>query len=288
LVCLESARHCVLTYNKPSMPIVAHEACTEPRSDTIICRFVDLRKFRDLFANEELYFRRTDLFKEIDPNEALPPDDYVRRALGLTRYDLRDELALNNDQASNRQFSEMRYIQCWQIFENETLDMWARYGGGVAIFSRFDLLRSVLDSILDEVLVGLVRYGNAGPPRYNLIHFLFMKRKHFDKERELRTVLTCSDPVGGNNRHFGLTGFPNREPLDNENPLHQWVHEYKRRRIDLKALVTEVRLSPWATKQEIEEINTWVKAKSFTCHVSLSDLTSPLTPTLEQFRRISH
>ena len=76
-----------------------------------------------------------------------------------------------------------------------------------------------------------------------------MKRKHFDKERELRTVLTCSDPVGGNNRHFGLNGFPNREPLDKENPLHEWVHEYKRRRIDLKALVTEVRLSPWEQRR---------------------------------------
>ena len=38
--------------------------------DTIICRFMDFPKFRDLFANEELYFRRTDLFKEIDPEEA--------------------------------------------------------------------------------------------------------------------------------------------------------------------------------------------------------------------------
>ena len=36
---------------------------------------MDLPKFRDLFANEDLYFRRTDLFKEIDPEEALPPDD---------------------------------------------------------------------------------------------------------------------------------------------------------------------------------------------------------------------
>jgi hypothetical protein len=276
----------VLAYNQNSMSIIRHEACTEPSPDTIVCRFIDLRKFRDLFANEELYFRRTDLFKEIDPNEGLPPDDYVRRALGLTKYDLRDELALNNDQASNRQFSEMRYIQCWQIFEDETLDMWARYGGGVAIFSRFDLLRSALDLMLDEIQVGLVRYGDAGPSRYNLIHFLFMKRQHFAKERELRTVLTCRDPVGGNNRHFGLNGFPNREPLDDENRLHEWVHEYKRRRIDLKALVTEVRLSPWATQDENEEVHTWVTAKSFTCPVKLSGLTSPLTPTLEQFRNL--
>lgn len=266
------------------MPIIPHDACSEPSPDTVICRFLDLRKFRDLFANEELYFRRTDKFKGDDPNEGMPPDDYVRRSCGLTKYDLLDELALNNDQASNRQFSEMRYIQCWQVFEGETLDMWARYGC-VAIFSRFDLLRSALDSMLDEIQVGLVRYGDAGPGRYNVIHFLFMKRKCFDKERELRTVLTCCDPVGGNNRHVGLNGFISREPLDSENPLHEWVHECKRRRVDLKELITEIRLSPWATEEEIEEVHTWVKAKGFTCPVSLSDLTSPLTPTLEEFRQ---
>jgi hypothetical protein len=266
------------------MPIIPHDACSEPSPDTVICRFLDLRKFRDLFANEELYFRRTDKFKGDDPNEGMPPDDYVRRSCGLTKYDLLDELALNNDQASNRQFSEMRYIQCWQVFEGETLDMWARYGC-VAIFSRFDLLRSALDSMLDEIQVGLVRYGDAGPGRYNVIHFLFMKRKCFDKERELRTVLTCCDPVGGNNRHVGLNGFISREPLDNENPLHEWVHECKRRRVDLKVLITEIRLSPWATKEEIEEVHTWIKAKGFTCPVRLSDLTSPLTPTLEEFRK---
>lgn len=110
------------------MPVVPHDACAEPALDAVVCRFVDFRKFTDLFANEELYFRRTDFFKEIDPNEALPPDDYVRQALGLQRYDLRDELKLNNDQAFNRQLSEARYIQCWQMFEGETLDMWARYG----------------------------------------------------------------------------------------------------------------------------------------------------------------
>jgi hypothetical protein len=167
-----------------------------------------------------------------------------------------------------------------------TLDMWARYGC-VAVFSRFDFLRSALDAVLDEILVGLVRYGDTDPGRYNVIHFLFMKRKCFDKERELRIVLTCSDPVGGNNRHVGQSGFISREPLD-ENPLHEWVHECKRRRVDLKALITGIRLSPWATKEEIDEVHTWVKAKAFVCPVSLSDLTNPLTPTLEEFRNIGH
>ena len=78
----------MLAYNKTSMPIIPHEACSEPGPDTVICRFLDLRKFRDLFASEELYFRRTDRFKDDDPNEGLPPDDYVRLTIGLTKYDL--------------------------------------------------------------------------------------------------------------------------------------------------------------------------------------------------------
>ena len=67
------------------MPIVPHDACTEPPANTSICRFLDLPKFRDLFANEELYLRRTDLFKETDPREALPSDEYVRMAHGLAK-----------------------------------------------------------------------------------------------------------------------------------------------------------------------------------------------------------
>lgn len=194
---------------------------------------------------------------------------------------------MNNDQAVNRQFSEMRYVQCWQIFEGETLKMWARYGC-VAIFSRFDLLRFALDSMLDQIHVGLVQYGDVGPSSDNVIHFLFRKGRCFEKERELRAALTCCDPVAGNNRHFGLNGFPNREPLDNENPPHEWVHDCKRRRVDLKALVTEIRLSPWATKDEIEEVHTWVKAKGLVCPVRVSDLDRPLTPTLEQFKKFIH
>jgi hypothetical protein len=270
---------------KHPMPITPHVDCTEPPANTRICRFIDLPKFRDLFANEELYFRRTDLFKETDPNEALPSEEYARRVLRLQRYDLHDELALNNDLAFARQISESYFLNCWQLFEGETLDMWKTYGNGVAVFSRFDLLKAQLAPMLDNILLGIVRYGEKDMTGYNLIRFLYTKRRLFEKERELRAVLQCYDPVGGANRHYNLNNFPNREPLDELNPLHLWVHECKRRRIDLKALVTEVRLSPWATQEESEEVNLWVKGKNFPCRVTPSDLTSPMTPTLEEMRR---
>jgi hypothetical protein len=267
------------------MPVAPHVYVTEPPPDTVICRFIDFDKFRDLFANEELYLRRTDLFKDDDPWEALPSDEYVRKTLGLTRYDLDDERKLIDDQAFSRQHSESCYINCWQLFEGETIHMWGRYGKGLVIFSRFDLLKAQLIPMLDQIFLGTVKYSEADSRAYNLIQFLFTKRASFDKENELRVLLQCYDPVAGMNRHYGVNDYPSREPRDDENPLHPWVHKYKRRRIDLKSLVTEVRVSPWATKEEMDEAKLWVKNKNFTCPVNPSDLRSPLTPTLEEVRK---
>lgn len=44
-----------------------------------------------------------------------------------------------------------------------------------------------------------------------------------------------------------------------------WVHPGKRRRLILESLVTEIRLSPWASPEDTEEVKLWVKNKNFTC-----------------------
>jgi hypothetical protein len=156
--------------------------------------------------------------------------------------------------------------------------MWERYGD-VAIFTRFDLLRAAVDSFLDQVLVGLVRYSEEDLARYNLIDFLFRKRGHFYKERELRIVVQSYNPMAGMNRNFDDRNIAHREPLDEVNPLPAWVHKEKRRRIDLKSLVTEIRLSPWKTKEVKEEIYWWHKNKNFECPINDSELTSPFNPS---------
>ena len=255
-----------------SMPVVSHSYVEAPTEDTVICRFMDFDKLRDLFASEELYLRRTDLLKGDDPWEALPSDEYIRAALGLRRYDPTDELRLIRAQAFIRQNSEGYFITCWQIFDGETQHMWERYGKGVCIFSRFDLMKAQLDPILDQIIVGLVRYQEAPTDPYNTIQFLFTKRDHFDRERELRIMLQCNDPMANPNRHLDANNVPSREQRDELNPLHKWVHPCKRRRIDLKSLVTEIRMSPWATPDETDEVNLWVKVKNFSCPVNPSHI----------------
>jgi hypothetical protein len=67
-----------------------------------------------------------------------------------------------------------------------------------------------------------------------------------------------------------MNNVPSREPRDELNKLHQWVHPCKRRRIDLKPLVTAIRLSPRATPEEFDEVRTWVKNKNFDCPINPS------------------
>ena len=95
------------------MPVLPYSNRLEPANDAAIWRFMDLRKFRDLMASEELYFRRADLFT--DKSEGLPPEDYATRVLGLNPYHIRDRAELNHHLGSLAQHRESYYISCWEL-----------------------------------------------------------------------------------------------------------------------------------------------------------------------------
>jgi len=83
------------------------------------------------------------------------------------------------------------------------------------------------------------------------------------------------------NRHCNADNFPNREPW----MTIPWVHPGTRRRLILESLVTEIRLSPWASPEDTEEVKLWVNNKTFACRVNPSSITGPLTPTPDEFRK---
>ncbi|MGO9013096.1 MAG: hypothetical protein ACLQPN_23610 [Bryobacteraceae bacterium] len=264
------------------MPVLLYYSQKEAPSDAVIWRFLDLRKFRDLMANQELYFRRADLFD--DQSEGLPPEQYVRRVLGLDPYDIKDQVALNDHLGSLAQSRQMYFISCWQLFQKEDLAIWEQYGhDGVAVASRYGLLKDSLASIPDETHIGLIQYGSAHlTDRFNAMEFITTKQEKYSAEREVRAILTSSNPLDGGNRHFDLNNFPHRVPLA-ENPQPSWVHDCKRRRISMRDLLQEVVMSPWAEPDDVEEIKLWTNIR-LSLAPRNSDLRSDKTPMLKEYR----
>jgi hypothetical protein len=206
--------------------------------------------------------------------------------LGLDPWDIHDRMKLNNHLGSLAQDREMHYITCWYLFDQETLKMWEGYGhDGVAIVSSYDVLKAALNKLIDETHIGLVQYGTEHlTDRFNALEFITTKQKKYVHECEVRAMLTCTNPLGGGNRHIDLNNIPHPRPLP-MNPRHAWVPGCKRRRIAMKDLVQEVVISPWAEADNVEEIKLWNSHKCFKAPRD-SELRDCKTPTLEEYRKV--
>ena len=119
------------------------------------------------------------------------------------------------------------------------------------------------------------------------LEFITTKQTNYAADCEVRAFLTVYDPLAGGNRHFDLNNVAHPAPLD-VNPRHSWVPDCKRRRINLRSLITDVVISPWAEPDAVEEIQLWVKAKGFPVSARSSELAGATTPTLVEFRNVRH
>lgn len=250
------------------MPTEAYVDQIEPKDqETAIWRFMNLKKFRDLMTTSELYFCRADRFA--DESEGLPPEDYLPIS-GLNPLDLNDRRQIDDSIGCAAQFREAFYVNCWHLFREETAKMWAEYGkDGVAICSRYGLLKSALNLLPDRAFLGLVRYGSKQLTGWNVIRFITTKRMNYAAEQEVRAILWIMDPYAGINRHFDAEDRIYTRPLT---PPPERVSPGQRRAVGLEALLTEIVVSPWASSDDFEEICQFVKERSFTIPIRRSAL----------------
>jgi hypothetical protein len=217
-----------------------------------------------------LYFCRADLF-ENDKREGLPPEKYLPALLGLNPLDLHDRQTLNHHIGSIAQFRESYYINCWHLFRNETVKMWKEYGeDGVAICSRYCLLKSALDAMGDRAFLGLIRYGAEYLRGCNAYRFITSKRAEYEGEREVRAMLWIMDPHAGINRHFDIDNRAHPCPLTQ--PPDRVLRGH-RRSVDLQALITEIVVTPWASPATFDEVNRLANSNSYAIPVRPSWLT---------------
>ena len=234
------------------MPIESYPDQLEPESaDAEIWRFLNMRKFRDLMMTSELYFCRADLLS--DKREGLPPVEYLA-SFGLDPLNLDDRSELLNQIGSDAQFREGFYASCWHLFSEETCQMWKEYGDeGVAIISRYHLLRCALDRMSDRAFIGQIGYGvwnMLGKPA-NLFRYMTTKRNEYEHEREIRAFLWAPDTHAGINRHYGENGRVHSLPLT---PPPERVPRGLRRRVVIEELVNEIVVSPYASSVVLDEV----------------------------------
>ncbi len=268
------------------MPIESFTEGIEPDNpDALIWRFLTLEKFKDLIETGELYLRRSDKLE--DEHEGLPPEEFARLTLGLNRYDLNDIQRLNNDLGSTAQFRQAFYINCWHLFSEETVRMWAKYGkDGVAIVSRYSLLKAVLDRLPDRIFLGLVRYGWTPGTRWNLLRFITTKRDVYAHEREVRVILWKLDSGDSVNRHIDIDNHVH--PLPVYDPP-ETLPEGLRRSIDLRTLITEVVVAPTAVPTVQNEVQAVINRAGYGFRARLSALRSGVRffPTAEELAKYS-
>jgi hypothetical protein len=234
------------------LPIESYVGQLEPETENAaIWRFLDMRKFRDLMESSELYFCRADLLS--DEREGLPPEEYLA-TFGLHPLDLNDRRELLNHIGSDAQFREGFYVSCWHLFRDETCRMWKLYGNeGVAITSRYQLLKSALDTMSDRGYIGLVQYrpqhmlGNCA----NAFRYITTKRSEYAHEQEVRAFLWLPDQQAGGNRHYDENNRVHPLPLTSP---PAYVLKGQRRKVDLQTLVIDIVVSPWASSATLDEV----------------------------------
>ena len=232
---------------------------------TIIWRYMEFWKFKDLVTTQELYFCRADLFE--DESEGLPPEEYLP-ILGLDP--LLHAQELNQNIGSIAQFREGFFINCWYLFIEETAKMWNEYGkDGVAVCSQYSLLKAALDSCAGRPHLGLVRYGSKHLTGWNTMRFITTKKEQYKHEQEVRALLWIPDEYAGINRHFDENNKAYPRPLT---AAPKRVPEFQRCKIDLQSLITGVVVSPYASDSILSEVEQLQRESGHSIQVMPSEL----------------
>jgi hypothetical protein len=200
-------------------------------SDVTIWRYIDLARFVSLLAEEALYFACPTELR--DPYEGYLPRSHFE-ALSGGLHELKDDmLRLRRGIATQHPDADLRRlddgiarmpgklrdvsweatrkfgVSCWHKSEHESEALWRLYsgsGGGVCIESTAERLTESLGK-LEGLTIDSVSYVDfdRDPIEKGHGHYvLFMKRKSFEHEKELRAAILLKEPGQGQLVHCDL------------------------------------------------------------------------------------
>ena len=250
-------------------------------------RYMSFEKFVNLLATQSLYFARSDTFE--DKFEGfLPPliqQEYER---------ITDRLGKEKRQAIMELWDNWRkwvMCCCWHRGDQETMGMWEKYSmhkGGIAIKTTMQRLRGSFEREEDvPVYIANVRYINHYEFKVpksirdmNTIYLpFFYKGKAFKYENEVRAIIDTSHYIKED--FFRVKKVPDINPkvIDLQQLLrveYPKIDEIGRKvRVDLKTLIGEVIISPYADDWITKTVKLVVDRYGFDFPVNPSKLLDP-------------
>ena len=164
--------------------------------------------------------------------------------------------------------------------------MWAKYArDGVAVVSRYSLLKTVVHPLTDRPHLGLVRYGWQPGTHWNLLRFITTKQTRYEHEREVRALLWILNSGDSINRHFDIDNRVHPRPIyDPPETLPEGV----KRPVSLPTMITEIVVTPNAAAGMLDEVETLMRGAGLVVPVKASSLTQygRFLPTAEELHRL--
>lgn len=183
------------------MSYMQSDSWITPKRDTIIFRYCEEFKFKDLINTKTLYFNELLNYIKNDKREGLIPEAN-KEGLGNEYLEVifKDEkIAAQNDWAKKQKVvtctQRITGVNCWNLSKKENKRMWNEYAldrRGVIIVSTVGKLIDALSNTKEEIYIGKIKY--VSPRTYihndpNPFSYVFLKDKaEFEWENELRLL----------------------------------------------------------------------------------------------------
>ncbi len=211
------------------MPFQPHDDAETPAGNDLVWRYMDLPKFMSLLVDRALYMPSVLSIAKADPYEGVMTDKQHEAIRTLSR--LMDSIEGDGEKPSDNAsiiaslfidpplnpkvegparelvHEEINrgheYVSCWHLNGHESDAMWKLYGlkgQGIAIRSSVKRLKDAIESAVDPIHIGRVRYEDYSTyeiPPGQPVSRLLTKRRSFQHENELRMIVVKHPPTPG-------------------------------------------------------------------------------------------
>ena len=263
------------------MPYNMSDSWITPKRGTIILRYCQEFKFKDLIETKTLYFNELLNYRENDKREGLIPEAN-KEGLGNEYLEVilkGEKIAAHNDWVKKQKVvtctQRITGVNCWNLSKKENKRMWNEYAldkRGVIIVSNIGKLIDALNNAKEQIYIGKIKYVSHKTYVHNdpnPFSYAFLKDKaEFEWEDELRLITI--DKQNNNEVAYAISKI--KKVTDFFDIDFEQIKGVGCIRVNCEVdkLIEGIIISPWADENYYDEIKNFLKGNHINCFLKKS------------------